>query len=52
MKMAAALAIAETLPDEELCADKIVTDALDPNIFKNVSEAVKEAAIRTGVARI
>ena len=52
MKMAAALAIAGTLPDEELCADKIVTDALDPNIFKNVSEAVKEAAIRTGVARI
>lgn len=52
MKMAAALAIAGTLPEEELCADKIVPDALDPNIFKNVSEAVKEAAIRTGAARI
>lgn len=52
MKMAAALAIAGTLPEEELCADKIVPDALDPDIFKNVSEAVKEAASRTGVARI
>ena len=52
MKMAAALAIAGTLPEGELCADKIVPDALDPDIFKNVSEAVKEAAIRTGVARI
>ncbi len=52
MKMAAALAIAGTLPEEELCADKIVPDALDPNIFHNVSEAVKEAAIRTGAARI
>lgn len=52
MKMAAALAIAETLPDEELCAEKIVPDALDPDIFHNVSEAVRKAAIETGVARI
>lgn len=52
MKMAAALAIAGTLPDEEICADKIVPDALDPAIFENVSRAVREAAIRTGVARI
>ena len=52
MKMAAALAIAETLPDDELCAEKIVPDALDPDIFYNVSEAVRKAAIKTGVARI
>ena len=52
MKMAAALAIAATLPDEEICADKIVPDALDPDIFHNVSEAVKKSAIETGVARI
>ena len=52
MKMAAALAIAETLPDAELSAEKIVPDALDPYIFHNVSEAVRKAAIETGVARI
>ena len=52
MKMAAALAIAETLPDAELSAEKIVPDALDTDIFHNVSEAVRKAAIETGVARI
>lgn len=52
MKMAAALAIAETLPDDELCAEKIIPDALNPDIFYNVSEAVRKAAIKTGVARI
>ena len=52
MKMAAALAIAETLPDAELSAEKIVPDALNPDIFHNVSEAVRKAAIETGVARI
>ncbi|WP_455191202.1 NAD(P)-dependent malic enzyme [Eubacterium ramulus] len=52
MKMAAALAIAETLPDAELSAEKIVPDALDPDIFHNVSEAVRKAAVETGVARI
>lgn len=52
MKMAAALAIAETLPDAELSAEKIVPDAFDPDIFHNVSEAVRKAAIETGVARI
>ena len=52
MKMAAALAIAETLPDAELSAEKIVPDALDPDIFHNVSEAVRKAAIETGVDRI
>lgn len=52
MKMAAALAIANTLPESEMREDMIVPDTLDPQVFKNVSEAVKEAAIRTGVARI
>lgn len=52
MKMAAAFAIAETLPDAELSAEKIVPDALDLDIFHNVSEAVRKAAIETGVARI
>ncbi|MDD6095363.1 MAG: NADP-dependent malic enzyme [Clostridia bacterium] len=52
MKLAAALAIAGTLPEEEMTRDKIVPDTLDPQVFKNVSEAVKKAAVDTGVARI
>ena len=52
MKMAAALAIAETLPDAELSAEKIVPDAFDPYIFHNVTQAVRKASIETGVARI
>ena len=52
MKLAAAYAIAGTLPDDQIRADRIVPDALDPDIFHNVSEAVKRAAIETGVSRI
>lgn len=52
MKLAAAYAIAGTLPDSEMTADRIVPDPLDPAVFQNVSEAVRAAAIRTGVARI
>ena len=52
MKLAAAYAIANTLPESEMTADRIVPDTLDPQVFKNVSEAVKEAAVRTGVAGI
>ena len=52
MKLAAAYAIAGTLPEEEMTADRIVPDTLDPAVFRNVSEAVKAAAIKTGVARI
>ena len=51
MKLAAAFAIAETLSDKEICATKVVPDALDPRVFHNVSKAVSEAAVRTGVAR-
>ena len=52
MKLAAAFAIAGTLPEAEMRQDKIVPDTLDPQVFKNVCEAVKKAAIETGVARI
>ncbi len=50
MKFAAAFAIASTLPESEMTADKIVPDTLDPAVFRNVSEAVKKAAIETGAA--
>ena len=52
MKLAAALAIANTLPESEMTADRIVPDTLDPAVFRNVSEAVRKAAIETGAARI
>lgn len=51
MKMAASLAIAGTLPECDMREDRIVPDTLDPQVFNNVSEAVRAAAIRTGVCR-
>ncbi|WP_099190372.1 NAD(P)-dependent malic enzyme [Tepidibacter mesophilus] len=52
MKIAAALAIANTIPDEEISVDNILPKAFDKNVGKNVANAVKEAAIKTGVNRI
>lgn len=52
MKLAAAYAIANTLSDDEISADYVVPDALDPRVFENVSKAVSEAARKSGVARI
>ncbi|MEJ8553647.1 NAD(P)-dependent malic enzyme [Tepidibacter sp. Z1-5] len=52
MKIAAALAIANTIPDEEISVDNILPKAFDKNVGTNVANAVKEAAIRTGVNRI
>ena len=45
MKLAAASAIAELAAEAEL-----VPDALDPNVHERVAEAVREAAITSGVA--
>ena len=52
MKLAAAMAIADYIPAEELAADNIIPKALDRGVANAVAEAVKEAAIRTGVARV
>lgn len=51
MKLAAAKAIAELIPDGELSAENIIPDAFDPRITKTVAKAVAEAAERTGVCR-
>ncbi len=51
MKMAAAKALASLVSDEELSADFIIPKAFDPRVAKAVSEAVAEAAVRSGVAR-
>ena len=52
MKMAAAMAIAGLISDEELCEDYIIPAAFDPRVGPTVAKAVAEAAVRTGVARI
>lgn len=52
MKLAAAYAIANQVSDEELNEDYIIPKALNKNVAKAVAEAVKQAAINSGVARI
>ena len=52
MKFAAALAIADIIPESELRADYIVPDPLNPEVAKKVAAAVARAAVDTGVARI
>ena len=52
MKMAAAMAIAGLISDEELCEDYIIPAAFDSRVGPAVAKAVAEAAVRTGVARI
>ena len=52
MKMAAAMALANLISDEELNEDYIIPAAFDPRVGEAVAKAVAEAARRTGVARI
>ena len=52
MKIAAAEAIANVIPESELRPDYIIPDAFNPHVKDAVANAVKEAARRTGVARI
>lgn len=52
MKVAAAYAIANAISEEELSADCIIPKSFDLNVQTLVAQAVKEAAIRSGVARI
>ncbi|MDP4133637.1 MAG: malic enzyme-like NAD(P)-binding protein [Bacillota bacterium] len=52
MKMAASYAIASLVSDDELRNDYIIPKAFDPRVGKAVAEAVAQAAIKSGVARI
>lgn len=52
MKVAASYAIASLVGEDELNPDYILPQAFDKRIGKTVAEAVKEAAVKTGVARI
>lgn len=47
MKEAAARAIASCIPDDKLTVDYVLPDAFDPNVVKNVAEAVMKEAERT-----
>ena len=51
MQMAASLAIALLVSDEELNEDYIMPFAFDERIGKTVAKAVADAAIKSGVAR-
>ena len=52
MKIAASLALANLISDEELHEDYIIPVAFDPRVKEAVSKAVAQAARDTGVARI
>jgi malate dehydrogenase (oxaloacetate-decarboxylating) len=52
MKVASAYAIAGIITDDELREDYIIPDAFDRRVVERVAEAVKKAAIETGVAQI
>lgn len=52
MKIAAAHALADLIPADELRADYIIPEPFDPRVAKAVAEAVAKAARETGVARL
>ena len=51
MKVAASLALAALIPDEELNEENIIISALDRKVAPVVAKAVIDAARKTGVAR-
>ena len=52
MKIAAAHAIADSVSDEELNPNYIIPKAFNLDVQKRVAQAVKDAAIKSGVATI
>jgi malate dehydrogenase (oxaloacetate-decarboxylating) len=51
MKLAAAQAIADVIPPEELNPEYIVPSVFNPHVAESVAAAVADAAIASGVAR-
>ena len=49
--MAAAMALASVIPEEELSEENIIPKPFDPRVVPAVAAAVAEAARKTGVAR-
>ena len=52
MKMAASYAIANCVPEDELSTENILPNAFDRNVANAVADAVAEAGIKSGVAKI
>lgn len=52
MKVAAAIAIAESVSENELNEDYIIPRAFDITVQKKVAEYVKDSAIKSGVSRL
>lgn len=52
MKIASAYAIASIIKEDELNEDNVIPYALDKTVASNVAEAIKKAAIESGVARV
>ncbi|APH16438.1 glutamate/Leucine/Phenylalanine/Valine dehydrogenase family protein [Clostridium sporogenes] len=52
MKIAAAYAIASMIKDEDLNEDNVIPYALDRSVADNIAKAIKEAARKSGVARV
>ena len=50
--MAAAMALASIIPDDELSEDNIIPMPFDKRVVPAVAKAVAEAARKTGVARL
>jgi len=52
MKLAAAYALASLISEDELNDENVIADAFDPRVVERESEAVAQAAVKSGVARI
>lgn len=52
MKFAAAYALAGMVKDAELSCDNILPQAFDEGVGETVAKAVREAAVKSGVARV
>ena len=52
MKLAAAKAISDLVPDEDRSAEYIIPSVLDSRVAEGVARAVAQAAVDTGVARL
>ncbi|WP_415338217.1 malic enzyme-like NAD(P)-binding protein, partial [Clostridium perfringens] len=52
MKIAAAMAIANSIDEKDLADDNIIPSSLDKNLVDSVAKAVANAAKETGVCRI
>lgn len=52
MQIAAAYAIASSIPESELSRDNIIPNVFNKHVTQNVAKAVSEAAIQSGLNRI